>query len=62
MGGALLGRINIQPSKVIIKTAPVINLTERIERYKEDKKAAIAETMIELEKAYLYCIEDVKKI
>jgi len=58
MGGALSDRVSIFPRKVIIKAAPAINLTERLPRYKEDKKAAVAEIMAELEKAYLGCIDE----
>jgi hypothetical protein len=61
MGGALAGRVNIRPSKVIIKAAPVINLSERLANYNEDKKAAIVEAMTMLEKAYLDCIDEVNK-
>ena len=58
MGGAISGRVNIFPRKVIIKAAPVINLTERLPGYKENKKAAVAAVMPELEKAYLDCIDE----
>jgi len=60
MGGALSGRVNIPVQKVIIKGAPVINLTERLTRYKEDKRAAVAEAASDLEKAFLDCIEEMK--
>jgi len=56
MGGAISGRVNIFPRKVIIHAAPPINLTERLPRYQEDKKAAFAESLSALEKAYLDCI------
>jgi len=57
MGGAFSDRKNIPVEKVIIKAAPVINLSERFARYKEDKKAAVAEAAADLEKAFLSCIE-----
>jgi len=60
MGGALSNRVNIPVKKVIIKGAPVINLSERLGRYKEDKRAVIAETTSDLEKAFLKCIEEMK--
>lgn len=60
MGGAISDRVNL-PRKVIIQAAPVINLTERLPQYKEDKKAAIAACMSDLEKAYLDCIDEVNK-
>jgi len=58
MGGALSGRVNIPVKKVIIKAAPVINLSERLGRYKEDKKAAITEATSDLERAFLDCIKE----
>ena len=58
MGGAYPDRVNIFPRKVIIQTAPVINLSERLSAYKNDKKAAIAAAMTDLEKAYLGCIAE----
>jgi hypothetical protein len=62
MGGAFFNRVNIFPRKLIIKAAPVINLTERLARYKENKKAAVTETLSELEKAYLDCINEMNII
>jgi len=60
MGGALSNRVNIPVKKVIIKGAPVINLTERLGRYKEDRRAAVSEAVSDLEKAFLGCIEEMK--
>jgi len=62
MGGAISGRINIPPRKIIIKPAPVINLSGRLSHYKDDKKSAVKEAVSDLEKAYLICIEEVNKI
>ena len=59
MGGAISGRVNIFPRKVIIQAAPVINLSEYLPHYREDKKAAIAEVMPVLEKAFTGCINEV---
>jgi len=59
MGGAISGRVNIFPRKVIIHAAPPINLTERFPQYQEDKKAVISETLSVLENAYLDCIEKI---
>jgi len=61
MGGALSGRVNIMPCKVIIKAAPCINLTEKLTQYKEDRKKASNDAIKDLEKIYLECIEDVNK-
>ena len=58
MGGAISGRVNIFPRRVIIQTAPPINLSERLPRYQEDKKAAVAEVMEKLEEAYLNSINE----
>ncbi|MCL2809616.1 MAG: acyltransferase [Treponema sp.] len=61
MGGAISGRINIPVSKIIIKTAPLINLSVLLNQYNESKKETIANTTLELEKAYLNCIKEVNK-
>jgi len=61
MGGAISNRVNIQPSKVILISAPPINLSGRLNQYKEDRKTVITETMAALEKSYLDCIEKVNK-
>jgi hypothetical protein len=58
MGGAFSDRKNILPRRVIIKAAAVINLSERLPAYQNDKKAAIATAMSDLEKAFLDCIAD----
>jgi hypothetical protein len=59
MGGAFSSRINIPVKKVIIKAASVINLSDRLGQYKEDKKAAVADAVSDLEKAYFDCIDEV---
>jgi len=61
MGGAFSNRKNILPRRVIIRAAPVINLSERFPAYQKDKKAAVAAAMSDLEKAYLDCIADANK-
>ena len=61
MGGAYADRVSIFPRKVIIRAAPVINLSERLPAYQKDKKAAIAEAMSDLEKSYLDCISQVNQ-
>jgi len=61
MGGAFSGRVNIFPRKVIIRAGNVINLSERLARYREDRKAASAECVSDLEKAYLECVEETNK-
>jgi len=59
MGGALANRVNIRPSKVILKAGEPINLTERLSMYKEDRKGTAAQATLDLEKAFLDCIRDV---
>jgi hypothetical protein len=61
MGGAFSDRVNIFPRKVIIKAAPVINLSERLEDYRKDKNATFEKTMTDLEKAYLNCIDEMNR-
>jgi len=58
MGGAYANRVSIFPRKVIIKAAPVINLTERINQYNKDKKTTTADTLSDLHKAFLDNIEE----
>ena len=57
MGGAISNRKNIFPKKVFIQAAPVINLSERLTAYREDRKTAVAECAQVLEKEYLDCIK-----
>ena len=61
MGGAITGRVNIHPGKIIIKAAPVIDLSARLPLYKQDRKGTAANTTADLEKAFLDCIEQVNK-
>jgi hypothetical protein len=58
MGGAFSNRINIIPRRVTILAAPVINLSDRLKSYHEDKDATIQETMSDLEKAFQNCIDE----
>jgi hypothetical protein len=58
MGGAYFDRVSIFPRKVLIQAAPLINLSERLPYYKENKKAAIADAISDLEKAYLLNINE----
>ena len=62
MGGAISGRKKILLRKVVIKAAPAINLSERLHDYKENKKAAIAAALSDLEKAYLDCISEINEL
>ena len=59
MGGALSQRINIPSSKIIIQTAKPINISNYLDKYKNNKKDTIDELNLELEKAYVDCINDV---
>jgi 1-acyl-sn-glycerol-3-phosphate acyltransferase len=59
MGGAIADRINIAPQKIIIRFAPPVNISGRLQQYYEDKKTAIAQAMSDLEKAYLDNIREV---
>jgi len=58
MGGAYMDRVNIFPRRVIIKSSPIINLSEKLSSYKEDKKAAVSIAMQDLEKSFLDCIAE----
>jgi 1-acyl-sn-glycerol-3-phosphate acyltransferase len=62
MGGAFWNRVNIFPRKVIIHTAPSINLSERLPAYSKDKKAEISLAMSDLERAFLDCIAEANGI
>ncbi|MCL2243635.1 MAG: acyltransferase [Treponema sp.] len=62
MGGAFSGRVNIFPKKIIIHTMSVINLSERLADYKNDKKAAINAALMDLEKAYINSINEINSI
>jgi len=61
MGGALTGRISINPKKIIIKAAPVIDLSARLPLYKQDRKGTVSAAASDLEKAFLDCIGQVNK-
>jgi hypothetical protein len=61
MGGAFYNRVSIFPRKVLIQAAPVINLSERLTHYKENKKEAIAKGLSDLEKAFHDCIDEVNR-
>jgi hypothetical protein len=58
MGGAFSDRVNIFPRRVIVHSAPSINLSERLPAFHSDKKAAITAAMSDLEKTYLDCINE----
>jgi alpha-D-ribose 1-methylphosphonate 5-triphosphate synthase subunit PhnL len=62
IGGAISGRVNISPQKVIIQAGDIINLSDRLPHYKADKKAAVAASIADLEKAYLDCIGEMRLI
>ena len=62
LGGAYHNRINIYPRRVIIQAAPPMNLSERLPAYRQDKKDTIKKAIDDLEKAYLFCIDDVNNM
>ena len=62
MGGAYPDRVSIFPRRVIIQAMPVINLSERLSSYKNDKNSAIETAMSDLEKSYLDCINNANKM
>ena len=62
MGGAFADRKIIYPRRVIIHAAPAINLSEKLPSFRTDKKAAVSETLEELEKAYLKSIEEANRL
>jgi 1-acyl-sn-glycerol-3-phosphate acyltransferase len=53
MGGAYADRKNIPPSLVIIRSSPPLNLSARLERFKQDRRAVIDGTMDELKEAFV---------
>ena len=58
MGGAYSNRVlNVHPKRLLIQATSVINLTERLKEYKKNRKPAIANAMMDMEKAFLDCIE-----
>ena len=58
MGGSYANRVSIFPRMVVIRAAPVINLSERLQSFKEDKKTAVTKALEDLEKIYLNCIAE----
>jgi len=61
-GGEYKNRVNIFPRRVILQFAPVINLSERLPAYKNDKKNTIATTLSDLEQSYRNCINTVAEV
>lgn len=58
MGGAYSNRVlNVHPKRLLIQVGSAINLSERLNDYKENKKAAIAGAMKDMETAFLDCID-----
>ncbi|MDR2182316.1 MAG: acyltransferase [Treponema sp.] len=59
MGGAYVNRVlNVHPKRLLIQAAPVINLSERLNDYKKNKKEAIAGAMADMKTAFLNCISE----
>jgi hypothetical protein len=61
MGGAYSDRTSILPRRVVIQSAPPINISERLPAYRKDKSAAVEAALVDLEKAYLDCIDKVNQ-
>ena len=58
MGGAYANRVmNVHPKRLLIQAGSIINISERLPEYRENKKAAVANAMKDLEAAYLECID-----
>jgi 1-acyl-sn-glycerol-3-phosphate acyltransferase len=58
MGGAYSNRFfNVHPKRALIQVGKPINLTDRLEDYKKDKKTAIADAMKALEASFIACIK-----
>ena len=53
MGGAYADRRNIHPSLVIIHSSPPVDLGARLERFKQNRRAVIDETMDDLKEAFI---------
>jgi 1-acyl-sn-glycerol-3-phosphate acyltransferase len=53
MGGAYADRKNIYPSRVIIRSSPPVDLGARLERFRQDRRAVVEETMNELKDAFI---------
>ncbi|MDR0473656.1 MAG: acyltransferase [Treponema sp.] len=62
MGGAYHTRTSIFPRRVIIQAAPPLNLTNRLDDYKKDKKAAIDTALSDLMDSYIKCIDEVNRV
>jgi hypothetical protein len=62
MGGAISGRVNIHPRKIIIRSGNPVDLCARLDEYRENKKDAVSSAACALEKEYLDCIEEVNRI
>jgi hypothetical protein len=58
MGGAYPNRVlNVHPKRLLIQVGSSINLSERLKEYKKNKKDVIANTMKDMEKVFLDCID-----
>ena len=58
MGGSYPDRVNIFPRKMVIQSAPPINLINKLPVYRESKKATIAAVLSELEQAFIDSIHE----
>ncbi|MDR0447310.1 MAG: acyltransferase [Treponema sp.] len=62
MGGAFSNRVfNVHPKRLLIQVASPINLNERYNEYKKNKKSAVAGAAKDLENAYIDCINEAAK-
>jgi 1-acyl-sn-glycerol-3-phosphate acyltransferase len=62
MGGAYNTRISIFPRRVIVKSAPALNLTEKLEDFRNDKKSAVNNALSCLMDSYEKCISEVNEV
>ncbi|MHC6203976.1 acyltransferase [Breznakiellaceae bacterium SP9] len=59
-GGTFVSRQNIPPCRIVFCAAPIINLSERLPEYREDKKAAVERALHDLETRYRDCIKEME--
>lgn len=60
-GGAVSGRKNVRPMKAIVVAAEPIDLSKRLQGYRENRRGAASEATAALEAAYISCIEEIRR-